>query len=189
MIETPPQPQALQGLAKNDESLLETIASAVERPLALWRCVNRGLEDAPCEWLPAAYPAGSSLSERLAPAELLEQAAASDAPVWSEAEPGGVLLAFRLETRGAVGVVQSSKQEAALLTRLIERVVSETRATQLADELQDENDAFAEQLASDLEELTFLRAMVDNLSGSRVDDEAIELARKQLAAASKQSQD
>lgn len=177
MIETPTQTQSPERLSDTESTQLAAISGAVDRPISLWRSQKRELGDAADCWLPVSHPAESA---QVVPADMLTLAAASEGPVCRESEPGRSLIAFRLKSGGGVGVVEASAEEAPLVSRLIGRVVSETRLAKLAEELQEENDAFASQLASDLEELTFLRAMVDQLSSSRVDDESIDLARSTL---------
>ena len=177
---TPSQTQSTEGLSGIEQSLHAAIANAVERPVAVWRCAQGETQDAADDWFLVAQPASATEPAQSAPADFLSQAAASGGPVWREIASGRLLLACRLSARRLVGVLEASREEAPLLARLVEQVISETAATRLADELQEENNAFAGQLASDLEELTFLRAMVDQLSSSRVDDEAIELAKTTL---------
>lgn len=112
---------------------------------------------------------------------MLDSAARADQVVAQFQLDGTGHVAMRLGARSkrfAVAVVDGGEIE--LSSRLFECVAAQHRSTMLVAELQEENDAFAAQLSSDLEELTFLRSIVDRLSASRIEEGIVELAQSTL---------
>ncbi|QDT69049.1 Cyclic di-GMP phosphodiesterase response regulator RpfG [Planctomycetes bacterium MalM25] len=181
MIDTLPQTPAGESFSSNEETLLAAITEAAERSIQLWRRERNDSEPAATRWMQAAHPAAPGQSAQPAPVELLQVASRSNGAVAHEEEQGVVLVAFRIARNGSViGCLDSTPDEAGLLVSLIDRTIADSRSSKLNRELQEENDAFAAQLTSDLEELTFLRQMVDQLSTTRVDDEPTDLASSTL---------
>lgn len=80
----------------------------------------------------------------------------------------------------AFAVVEVEAEVAEWCSRLMECVASHCRSMHTANELREENDSFAGQLAADLEELNFLRSMVERLSSKRSDSELTGLAAATL---------
>ncbi|MEO0532226.1 MAG: hypothetical protein AAF266_16900, partial [Planctomycetota bacterium] len=116
-----------------------------------------------------------------APASVLGLAEKADQVVAQVQQDGTGHVAMRLGARSrcfAVAIVEGSEID--LASRLFECVASQHRSTTLIAELQEENDAFAAQLSSDLEELTFLRSIVGRLAESKIDEGIIELAQGTL---------
>jgi response regulator RpfG family c-di-GMP phosphodiesterase len=78
----------------------------------------------------------------------------------------------------AVGVVENTPPQ--VLERMAELWVTAVDATQQAERFQSENGYFAEQLSDDLEELTFLREMVEHLEVSDQSHDLMALAASTL---------
>lgn len=181
MIETLLQAPAGERFSVSDERLLTAVIAAVDRPITLWRRDKTDSEPVSDRWLPVAHPDSPHQPLHPAPTELLRLASESCQAVADDQGLGTARIAFRIAGDGAVvGCLECTTEESGLLLRLVDRTTGESRSSELNEELQEENDSFAAQLASDLEELTFLRAMVDQLSTTRVDDEPVELAKATL---------
>lgn len=117
---------------------------------------------------------------RDAPASLLERAARADQVVGVVAA-GESMAALRLGTYSPrFAVVAADAASLEWLVRMCEAVAATARAKASATALAEENDQFAAQLASDLEELTFLRSMVERLTYSSTEGNLTAIARQTL---------
>lgn len=169
-----------------DRSLADSIATALGSPVDLWRSddPHDRYDPAKANWRLLATLPPSAAEGREAtkpPQSLFEKASLADRPVTTPLDDGQGLIAMRLGSESHVFLV-AAVPAAGLpwVERLCSAVAGQHRAASTAARLQSENDSFAEQLTSDLEELSFLRSMVDRVSSVRASDELIGMARQTL---------
>lgn len=159
------------------------LTAAIQRPFAVWAVAPEPI-DADVEkrqWAPVSFASESIQPEQPAPQKLLELSIKSPQTVARLDPTGRVWVARRLTQRStAVAVVLVDAGEADLVEQLMESVFAHHRASTDWVELEEENNTFAMQLASDLEELSFLRSMVERLSSSRIDDNLLGMAETTL---------
>ncbi len=163
--------------------MLELIAAALSRPMAVWASNEKHLSEAADgrSWCQVNRSIESFQSPQAAPFSLLELANQSPRAVSQLNASGQAIVARRLSKHGdAVVTVCAEAGEADLVEQLLESLASQHRTTTDRVELEEENNTFAMQLASDLEELSFLRSMVERLSASRLDDELLGMAESTL---------
>lgn len=171
MPDSPPLNNA-SPLNDEEQVLAEMMADAAGVPVAVWRGEGLAGDPETLTWaLVETFRDTHRLVQPEAPIQALQAATQVDRVV---AKPFGEetsSLAIRLGPRStAFATILIKAEHADWGLRLVESVASRYRSTQTAAELREENEAFAGQLASDLEELSFLRSMVDRLSSAQADD-------------------
>lgn len=185
MTLTSAQAPAFPRLSKNEKGLIERLREATGRPIEVYcaddAAMDSGQEDA---WLldeQAANPSPSDFQTRAeVPTSLLAQAAESDQAVTTVID-GDVFVAMRLDRQyGRVAVARGGREDGEWLRRLFETAAALHRSGASARDLTTENELFAAQLSSDLEELSFLRSMVDSLTSGRSNDNLTSLAHATL---------
>lgn len=115
-----------------------------------------------------------------APVDLFEWVGDDLEPIVHSAEDG-VTAALRLGKASCFyAALKADAAAGPWIEALLISVAARHRAEATADELLEENESFAMQLASDLEELTFLRSMVDRLASTNGSEELVDMARVTL---------
>lgn len=183
--------QSLSGdtFSKEERALLRRLQEAVGRPVEVyasspasatgedtpsWRCVATTGQPSP----PAQPAPTGSFAATLRKASQSGQAELARA---ESNEANNAAFAIRLGAwSGRIAVVRGQAGEGDLLRRLLETTTALHVASSSADDLTEENDLFAAQLASDLEELTFLRSMVESLTNGRASSNLCSLAQATL---------
>ncbi len=115
--------------------------------------------------------------------EACDQVLRSRTPCVTRNQPQGHMVVVPLpnpESGGHVAVGEVHNAPADWLQRMADLWVAAAYAQQRADRLRTENDFFAEQLSDDLEELTFLRSMVEHLEVSDHSNDLMALAQSTL---------
>ncbi|MEN0110139.1 MAG: HD-GYP domain-containing protein [Planctomycetota bacterium] len=164
-----------------EAALAENLASAAGVPVVVWG--QNDPSDADAGWRAIdCFPADRNWSAESAQPEsaLLAKASLADRAVERPTSDGRRAVALRLGPRSALFAVGVVDQTAPVLQRLFEAAATTSRANATSAELREENDAFAAQLSADLEELTFLRSMVDQLSSVPASQELVGMARQTL---------
>ncbi|TWT98080.1 Cyclic di-GMP phosphodiesterase response regulator RpfG [Botrimarina colliarenosi] len=162
-------------LNDRERRLLQALADAIGSPVeaygashgADWRFVDS-----------TALPLPTDAPD--APVALLERAAQADRVV-VESRDNGDRAAMRLGAQShCFAVARGESGAGPWLEKLLENTAALHRATLLAADLTEENESFALQLSSDLEELTFLRSMVERLSSNQAANNLSGMARNTL---------
>ncbi len=177
---TTAQAPSIRRLTNDEIGLLERLREAIGKPLDVYYGVDKPVDSGEGDvWLldeEAVLPAHPAHPSRVpAPGSLLSLAAQSDGPVATYVDDDA-LVAIRVGPRSRrVAVAHGKRQDAEWLRRLLQTASALHRAGASALSLNSENDLFAAQLASDLEELSFLRSMVESLTRGRADDDLTSL--------------
>ncbi|MEQ8847521.1 HD-GYP domain-containing protein [Botrimarina sp.] len=148
-------------------ALAEHLAAELDQPAWLFRRSGEGERPWAAVALSTDHPTAPEV-----PSGLLD-AAYEDGWAVDAAEQRGPFVAARLAENAVFATHGGASPE--WLARYLAAEVARKNAAAKAAMLQDENDSFAAQLTSDLEELTFLRSMVAKLSASRPDTQLGEL--------------
>lgn len=183
MTARPTKTPKKKGLTGTETAFITGLLSSLQRPISAWRRPSPDEADPQKsrDWEFVRLPAGSVRPASVAPREILEQAFEAESAVGRVLPDGSGRVALRLGGRSqcaAVATVQASEIE--LAVNVFDCVAEWNRSTALVAELQEENESFASQLMSDLEELSFLRSIVDRLSGASLDEGIIEMAQNTL---------
>ncbi|QDV78898.1 HD-GYP domain-containing protein [Botrimarina mediterranea] len=185
MTQTTAQAPALRRLSKDEKGLVEHLTEATGGPIEVF-CADDAAIDGNdrCTWFlddQAAEPAPTDYHDlAVVPTSLLIQAAESD-HACLDVVGDESMVAMRLNRQGdRVAVARGTQEEGELLRRLFATAAALHRSGDSARNLSTENELFAAQLSSDLEELSFLRSMVESLTSGRSNDNLTSLAHATL---------